>query len=252
LSNFNNIRALWRLSWLIIYTLITLVTVPIIFNPRTDKLPKKRQFVSFLYRRIYSALNIKLIVHGEPTKHPSLWVSNHISWVDILLFAGGHTVDFIAKSEVGDWPLIGNVVKKTGTVLIDRNNKFQAYRSLPLLQQRMRSGTPVLVFPEGTTTSGGRTLPFKPMFYQAAIRENMLIQPISLHYVNSHGEPTDSIAFIDEDDFSISLRRILKQPRITAHIHFLPTLSADQYHRKIMARKNQKAINEKIKYSNTI
>ena len=247
MSSLNNIRALWRLSWLVLYALITLIIVPIVFNPLANKLPKKRQLASFLYRRIYSALNIKLVVHGEPTKQSSLWVSNHISWVDILLFAGGHTVDFIAKSEVGDWPLVGNVVKKTGTVLIDRNNKFQAYRSLPLLQERMLAGTPILVFPEGTTTSGSHTLPFKPMFYQAAIRESMVIQPISLHYLNSNEEPTDSVAFIDEDDFSISLKRILKQPQITAHIHFLPALSAEQFHRKIMAKKNQQDINEKIK-----
>lgn len=242
----HKLRIAWRLTRLISYTLTTLVLVPLIFSPLAKKLPKKRELASFLYRRIYRALDIKLVIHGAPTNKPSLWVCNHISWVDILLLAGGYTVDFIAKSEVGQWPLVGRVVKKSGTVLIDRGNKFQAYRSLPILQERILTGIPVLVFPEGTTTTGDYTLPFKPMFYQAAIRENMLIQPISLHYLNSKEELTDAVAFIDDDDFTISLKRILKQPKITAHLHFLAPVSAQDYHRKVMAQKNQRAINKEI------
>lgn len=243
---FTKCRTAWRVTWLFIFTLITFIIIPIIFNPLASKLPKKREIASFFYRRMYRALNINLVVTGEPTQQPSLWVCNHISWLDILLLAGGHTVDFIAKSEVGEWPFVGGIVKKSGTVLIDRDNIFQAYRSLPILQERMLSGTPVMVFPEGTTTNGTYTLPFKPMFYQAAIRENLLIQPISLHYLDAQNELTDSVAFIDDDDFGVSLKRILKEPKITAHLHFLPAMKAKDFHRKMLAEQNQSDINNNI------
>lgn len=246
MKNLNRIRSLWRLTWLVVYTLLAVITVPIVFNPIIEKLPKKREWASFLYRRLYRALNIKLVVHGTPTTKPSLWVCNHISWIDILLLAGEHTVDFIAKTEVGEWPLVGNIIKKSGTVLIDRDNKFQAYRSLPLLQNRMLAGIPILVFPEGTTTAGNYTLPFKSMFYQAAVREEILIQPISLHYLDAQEELTTSVAFIGEDDFGISLKRILQQQKITAHIHFLPAINAKDYHRTVLADKNQQDINKEI------
>lgn len=240
------IRPILRLVRAFNYLALVIIIVPIIFSTPAKRLPKRRELASFLYRRFYNALNVKLIVKGTPTATPSLWTCNHISWLDVLLLAGNNTVDFIAKTEVGEWPIVGSIVKKSGTILIHRENKFQAYRSLPQLQERMQSGSSILVFPEGTTTDGRSTLPFKPMFYQVAIREKAMIQPIVLQYFDSNGEITDSVAFLGEEDFLTSFKRILKQPKIIASIHFLPTLPAHEYHRKQLAEVNQQAINHKL------
>jgi 1-acyl-sn-glycerol-3-phosphate acyltransferase len=234
------------------YLLLAAVAVPIIFSPLTKKLPQRRKAASFLYRRFYNALNIQLVIKGSPTNEPSLWVCNHISWLDILLLAGNNTVDFIAKTEVGEWPLVGYIVRKAGTLLINRDNKFQAYRSLPLLQEQIKTGIPIVVFPEGTTSTGRSTLPFKPMFYQAAIRENALIQPISLQYFDANGEVTDSVAFIDDDEFSVSLKRILDQPKIIAEMHFLPAIPARDFHRKELALLNRQSINQSLARSHPV
>ncbi len=240
------LRSVWRLLCLTNVILLTAVCIPVIFNPLTQKIPQRRKLASLLYRGCYRVLNVNVVITGAPTTKPSLWVCNHISWLDVLLLAGNNTIDFIAKSEVGEWPVIGRVVKKTGTLLIDRDNKFQAYRSLPQLQRRIQSGTPVLVFPEGTTTTGINTLPFKPMFYQAAIRENTWVQPISLQYFDEHGEISAAVPFIGDDDFSLSLKRILGQASIVAHINFLPPMPATDYHRKELANLNRKDIDQLI------
>lgn len=149
----------------------------------------------------------------------------------------------MAKSEVADWPIIGRVIRRTGTLFIDRHNKFKAYKALPELQQRLESGTSVLIFPEGTTSSGESCLPFKPMFYQAAIRGNILIQPVSLCYKHSDGSPCKEVAFIGDDEFSVSFKHILNKPQIVAHITYLPAMKAEQWHRKEMANLNQQHIN---------
>ena len=236
-------RTLWRSTLLLLYVLITLTVVPILFMPGVRKLPYTRQFASFFYRRIYRALNIKLVITGTPVKESALWVCNHISWLDIILLAGSYTVDFIAKSDVEKWPFIGFLVRISGTLLINRDNKFQAYRSLPALQQRLAKGTPVVIFPEGTTTAGKSTLAFKPMFYQAAVRESLLIQPIAIYYLDASGKTTQSVAFIDQDSIGTSINRVLQQREITAHIHFLPAIPAHQHHRKILAKTSQQDIN---------
>jgi len=236
----------WRIARALPYLVLIIIVVPIIFSPLANKLTKRRQIASFLYRRFYTALNIQLIIEGSPTSKPALWVCNHISWLDILLLAGNSTVDFIAKTEVGKWPIIGYIVKKAGTLLISRENKFQTYRSLPLLQKRIRTGIPMIVFPEGTTTNGYSTLPFKPMFYQAAIREDAMIQPLSLQYFDSNGDITDCVAFVDDDDFITSLKQILKQPKIIARLHFLPAITASEYHRKQLASISRLAIDQDI------
>lgn len=235
-----------RLLGSLFYLVLIIIVVPILFSPVLRRCAKRREIASFLYRKFYQALNVQLIIKGMPSDAPALWVCNHISWLDILLLAGSHTVDFIAKVEVGKWPVIGAVVKKTGTILIPRENKFQTYRSLPKLQDRLRSGSSIIVFPEGTTTTGRSTLPFKPMLYQAAIREKAMIQPIALQYFDAEGEITEAVAFVGDDSFVNSFKRLLNQPRITAVMHFLPALSASDYHRKQLTVLNQKAINNTL------
>lgn len=246
LSFKKKLRTSWRLFKLSQNLLLIILLVPMIFSPIGQIIPKRRRITEALYRRCYKALNIKLIVTGTPTEQPALWVCNHISWLDILLLAGNNCVDFVAKSEVAEWPILGGVIRRTGTLFIDRDNKFKAYRALPELQQRLESGTSVLVFPEGTTSTGQSCLPFKPMFYQAAIRGNMLIQPISLSYEHTDGRPCSDVAFIGDDEFSVSFKRILDQQQIIARLDYLPVMRADQWHRKEMASLNQQDINISI------
>lgn len=239
-------RVIFRLIKMAFYLTLASIAISVLFSPLAKKVPKKRQMISGIYRRFYRATNIELKVTGVPTKEPALWVCNHISWMDVLLLAGDHTLDFIAKSEVADWPLIGKLVEKAGTLFVDRDNKFQAYRSLPILQQRIKSGTPVVVFPEGTTSDGQSTLPFKPMFYQAAVRENLLVQPISLRYERPDGSLSPAVPFIDDDEFITSLMRIVREPKTIAHVHYLPAMTAVEWHRKEMARTNQTHIKQLI------
>ena len=236
------LRSSWRILRLGQNMIFIIILVPIIFSPFGQIIPKRRKIAGTLYRNCYKALNIQLIITGTPTSEPALWVCNHISWLDILLLAGNNCVDFVAKSEVADWPIIGGVIRRTGTLFIDRDNKFKAYRALPELQQRLESGTSVLIFPEGTTSSGESCLPFKPMFYQAAIRSNMLIQPVSLSYEHLDGSPCPEVAFIGDDEFSVSFKKILKKQQIIAHITYLPAMKAEQWHRKEMANLNQQHI----------
>jgi 1-acyl-sn-glycerol-3-phosphate acyltransferase len=246
LSIKKQLRTSWRIFKLSLNLILVILLVPILFSPLGQMIPKRRKIAATFYRNCYKALNIKLVVNGSPTSEPALWVCNHISWLDILLLAGNHCVDFIAKSEVADWPVIGGVIRRTGTLFIDRDNKFKAYKALPKLQQRLESGTSVLIFPEGTTSTGESCLPFKPMFYQAAIRSNMLIQPVSLCYEHPDGTPCTDVAFIGDDEFSISFKRILNTPQIIARITYLPVMEAEQWHRKEMASLNQQLINLNI------
>jgi len=239
-------RTFSRLIRMGFYLLLASVAISILFSKAGERVPNKRKIISALYRRFYKVANVKVKVTGSPTTEPALWVCNHISWMDVLILAGDHTLDFIAKSEVASWPFIGNLVQKAGTLFVDRSNKFQAYRSLPELQRRIKSGTPVVVFPEGTTSDGQTTLPFKPMFYQAAVRENLLVQPISLRYERPDGQLSEALPFVDEDDFFTSLMRIVKEPKTIAHVHYLAPMTAAEWHRKSMAQTNQDHIHKLI------
>ena len=219
------IRTCYRFALLLLCILVVAIFIPILFNRAARWLPRRRATLSLLLRCIYGTLNIHVHTVGKPTSAPSLWVCNHISWLDVILLAGQNPVDFIAKREVRQWPLIGRMAEQAGTLFVDRDNKFQAYRALPLVGQRILSGTSVVVFPEGTTSDGQGTLPFKPMFYQAAIRAGLKVQPIALSYCDREGEPSATMPFIDDDHFMTSLMRIIKEPKTFVSIHYLPPLN---------------------------
>lgn len=235
-----------RLVKLGFWLLMAALTIALFAGKSGSLSPITRHMIGFIYRRFYHAANIKVITHGTPTQTPALWVCNHVSWLDVLILAGNSPIDFIAKSEVGEWPFIGPLVRKAGTVLIDRENKFQAYRSLPVLQERIRSGTSVVVFPEGTTTSGHYPLPFKPMFYQAAVRESFLVQPVSLRYETPEGDISEAVAFVGDDEFFDSLLRVVREPNTRVHVHYLPAMTAEEWHRKELASINRRHIGQAI------
>jgi len=240
------LRSCFRLTRMAFYLLLATLAIPLLFSRFGNLIGQQRKIISFIYKRFYRVANIEVKITGSPITEPALWVCNHVSWMDVLILAGDNTLDFLAKSEVADWPLVGKLVQKAGTLFVDRSNKFQAYRALPELQKRIRSGTPVVVFPEGTTSDGQTTLPFKPMFYQAAVRESLWVQPVSLRYENPDGSLSSALPFIDDDSFITSLMRIVKAPKTIAHVHYLAPMTATEWHRKVMAKTNQQHIEQLI------
>lgn len=233
-----------RLSRIFLYLLILAVVILVCFGPLKRIFPWGSQMMAWVFRRCCKVLNIKLETLGEVPQQPSLWVANHVSWVDIIALAGIKPLDFVAKSEVKNWPVIGTLSTRIGAIFINRDSKFSAYRTLPLIQQRLLSGNSVVVFPEGTTSAGIDTLSFKPMFYQAAVREGMAVQPICLKYLNPDGRASVSLPFLDDDDFIGSLIRIAKQPESCLQIHFLSMKNPGVGERKTMANQNQRQISD--------
>jgi len=93
---------------------------------------------------------------------------------------------FVSKSEVAKWPGIGWLAKATGTVFIARRAQ-DAKEQQDVFQDRLLAGHRLLFFPEGTSTDGTLVLPFKSTlfaaFFNAKLRENLWIQPVSVRYL---------------------------------------------------------------------
>lgn len=187
------------------------------------------------------SMNSRLHVSGNPLSGSGFYVSNHISWLDTILLSHIQPISFIARHDLEFWPLLGTFTKRMQSVYIDRSNKFQAYRSIPSLEARLREGRSVHVFPESTTSDGSCLLPFYPMFYEAAVRTGSMVQAVAIKYTDKYGNHLTEPAFINDDSFLDTLERILKVEKIHAHYHFLPPICAKDHHRKELCKitKNQ-------------
>lgn len=195
-----------------------------------------------LCRLLLVCLHVEVHYIGQVDKNARVFVSNHISWLDALLFMPAPRLRFIAKSEVKNWPILGLLAQLLGTVFIRRDNKFQVYRSLPNAQRHIQEGDNLMVFPEGTTTIGVKTDTFRPMMFEVAVREKSVVQPVAIRYWNHKKTISQTTPFIDDDGIFMSIMKLLFERKTIAHVHFLPTMDASKLNRKVMAAYSQQSI----------
>lgn len=200
-------------------------------------------------KALLKTFNIQVEYFGQYNDHAAIAVANHVSWLDVVLMVHEPKLHFVAKSEVKDWPVIGFMTQILGTLFIRRDNKFQVYRSLPKAQRLIQQGDTIMVFPEGTTTTGHSLLPFYPMMFDLAVRERGLVQPIAIRYWNQKGEISQQAAFIDEDGILTSIFRLLTAKVTYAQVHYLPVMDGSTMSRKDLAKFSKQAIQASLDLS---
>ncbi len=124
------------------------------------------------------------------TSVPTLFLSNHLSYLDTITLASIIPTDFVAKAEVADWPIFGYLTKLQGTVFIDRNNKRGATEQAEAIINVMREEKNIMLFPEGTSTDGSDVKPFKSGLLQSFMNVkdlDLVIQPVSIACFGSNG-----------------------------------------------------------------
>ncbi len=136
---------------------------------------------------------LKVETHGKIcTERPVLFVSNHISYLDIPVIGSTLKASFIAKSEVASWPLFGLLAKLQNTAFIDRR-RSASVREAGSLEKLLEKEGGLILFPEGTSHTGELALPFRSNFFQIAVgHENLPIQPISIQILKVDKKPADS------------------------------------------------------------
>lgn len=196
-------------------------------------------------RLLSSILGLRISRTGLPNTQPSLFVANHVSWLDIVgLLATGRGV-FLAKSEVRSWPLIGWLCERAGTLFIARGAVGAAERANRQIACALGSGRNVYIFPEGTSTDGSKVRPFFPRLFEAAVQSGVPIQAIAISYTRDGG--LDSVApFIDDDDFVDHLLKVVSQPYTDQSLTFLPSISPEMGDRRTLAKYTRQQIEQTI------
>lgn len=167
---------------------------------------------------VIERLNIQIEIINQPTDEKGiLFVGNHISYVDIpLLLRCIPEVSFVAKKEVGTWPIIGPAAKKINTVFVDRNNKENRNGIRESISQALQDGRRIVIFPSGTTAENENTK-WKKGALEIAQRGSFKIQPFRIDYF-----PLRDVAYIDKDTLLLHLIKMSQKKSIQARIEFHP------------------------------
>lgn len=170
---------------------------------------------------------------GEPLQGATLFVANHVSWMDIELMHSQRMMSFVAKSEVARWPFVGWLATHAGTIYHRRGSAPSLDAVTQVIVERLNEGASVGVFPEGGTGPGGKVRIFHARLFRAAVDARVPIQPVALCYRRG-GKMDLSVPYRAQEGFVANFVRLLGGPGMDADVHFLePVISGDASRRQI-------------------
>ncbi|MFH9422334.1 lysophospholipid acyltransferase family protein [Streptomyces sp. NPDC017529] len=170
----------------------------------------------------------------------TLIVADHISWLDVITLLAVEPVTVLAKREIGEWPLLGPLARKAGTRFIDRAGLRELPRVVAELAGILRGGRSVLVFPQGTTWCSAGAGRFRRATFQAAVDAGAPVRPVTVGYVQ-HGVPSTVAAFLGDEGFGSSLRRVAGAGGLTVRVTVHPP-TAPAADRRVLAERAQRAV----------
>ena len=189
---------------------------------------------------LVAMLPLRVSCVGDRPRRPALWVSNHVSWLDIVLLGQLAPLNFLSKAEVATWPVIGWLGRAAGTLFIERG--AGAGTSLNgQLTATLKAGRSLVIFPEGTTTAGDRVRTFHGRLLSCAIDSQTPLQPVAIAY-RLRGGRDETAPFIGEDEFTAHLWRLLGSEPIDVEIWLLPAMSSADVTRNQLARDARQAV----------
>lgn len=184
-----------------------------------------------------------LISFSCEEQRPIVFMSNHISFTDIMVLGSLYPYTFVSKEEVASWPFIGWMTRMYGTLFISRESQ-NVKEGVNMLWRWLEHHTGVVLFPEGTTADGCRVGPFKSSYF--SLPEGTYVQPVSIMYNEVNDLPATRFfqkifCWRGEPSLLSHLWSILQFRRIVATVVFHPAFEATPF-RKITAEKTWQCV----------
>jgi 1-acyl-sn-glycerol-3-phosphate acyltransferase len=208
--------------------------------------PRRQQaIVQGWSRGLLSILNIRLRCHDAPQglAARSLLVANHVSWLDIFAISALFPATFVAKSEIGGWPVLGVLCRRTHTIFIQRSAfRGVLWANRDIVRALRHGARPVALFPEGTTTRGEGLLPFRAALLQPAVNLAAPVRPLALRYFDTRGNRSDAAAWVGGASLVGSILALAAEPETVVDLRFLANLDSADRTRRQIATEAQAAI----------
>lgn len=166
-----------------------------------------------------SRLGIPVKVAGKFPER-GLIVSNHLSYLDILVYSSIAPCVFVSKREVRSWPVFGVMAELAGTVFVDRTRNVDALRVNNEMLEALAQDAVVILYAEGTSSNGQQVLPFRPALFEGVVKTGTPITPAHIRYKLSDGDPGDDVAYWGDHSFLPHLLRLLSRHGVEARVCF--------------------------------
>ena len=210
------------------------------FAPAKTKRLARAAWLQRASRRHLRIFNFSASVTG-PIPQQGLLVSNHLSYLDILVLSSITPAVFVSKAEVRKWPLFGWLAMLAGTVFVNRERRTQVGQTNQEIEQALAENTLVVLFPEGTSSDGKQLLPFKTSLLEPVARDPHDIATCWLHYELTDGDAGQEVCYWGDHSFFPHLMNLIGKRAIRAEIRF-GTFKKETTDRKELARQLNAAV----------
>ena len=183
-------------------------------------------------------LGFRVTCEGTPPQVPFFLVTNHLSYMDVLVLWSQVDVYFLGKAELAHWPGIGPLIRAAGTMFIDRTRKTAVLPAVEAIKNRLALGNGVVVFPEGTSSSGGRILRLRRNMFEVALRANMPVHVGCLYYsIPDSRYPVEmKLCWWGDMTFTKHLLDLFKIPRVDVRLRFASAPVTGRSRRELASR----------------
>ncbi|HMF53923.1 MAG TPA: lysophospholipid acyltransferase family protein [Edaphobacter sp.] len=179
-------------------------------------------------------------------------ISNHLSYLDIIVYAALHPCVFVSKAEVANYPVLGWMTTMAGTVYVARGHGGSALKARAGVEAALKADLPVVFFPEGTTSNGSGLLKFHTglLSQVRATDAPVTAAHICYHLGEGNGSATvsDDVCYWGDDVVLLPhIFGILGLKGIRAEVRFAEEpigFSSDAQHRKRAAQEAWVAVAE--------
>lgn len=186
------------------------------------------KFARLWHRGGVAIVGIKVRTEGLSTEGRVIFLSNHVSHLDISVIGGLMPARFISKQEVRDWPVFGLLARLQDTIFVDRAPKLSAIKqSRALIQKALSQGERLIIFPEGTNTIGDTILPFRRGMLDGLEAANYKLQPVAIQCTAVDGKALQTQADYEvygwgDISFALHFWRAMGHKSIDVLVSFLP------------------------------
>lgn len=246
------IRRLLRLTWRYAAVVLSIFgcLLAYLFNVLTGR-TSPEQRAQALHRSSVRLLRWLGVSYSSQGTAPAsgLIVSNHLSYLDILLFSAVARCVFVSKREVKFWPGIGWIATLAGCIYIDRARHHGTHDVQPQMAATLTAGVPVVLFAEGTSTDGRQVLPFRSSLFQPAVASRVPISAACLSYDIEDGDPAIDVCYYGDHVLGPHSLNLFGKGNVTASVRFADCAkiytnrkdAARQLHEQVCALKAQSA-----------
>jgi 1-acyl-sn-glycerol-3-phosphate acyltransferase len=170
-------------------------------------------------RLLLRSMGVRCHVRGTPPTQ-GLVVSNHLSYVDVLIYGAAAPSVFLSKAEVSKWPFFGWVTRCAGTLYVDRSSLASAEAVSLEIAGRLHHPIPVVIFPEGTSTDGTSVLRFHSRLFEPVVAAGVPITAAAIRFTSGDGTPESELCWFGDEDFLANLWKVFGVPGWQVEVRF--------------------------------